>query len=133
MPGATPIRHSIPPDGTTINEVREVRIQFTEGIEIEFSRIELEPAEGASVTLISPRRRQVFKGHPVPVTFNFAKGKRGEHVHAHVDGEVVGMFKSEKGTLTGTQSGKHILEFRAVARDHQTELDATATVELIVQ
>jgi uncharacterized membrane protein len=97
------------------------------------TNVKLEPADGASVTLISPRNGQEFKSDQIPVSFSFVKGKRGEHVHAYVDGQLMGMFKSETGTLTGIQPGRHILELRAVARDHQTELDATATVEFIVK
>jgi hypothetical protein len=93
----------------------------------------LAPAEGANVTLISPRSGQEFKSDQIPVSFTFVKGKRGEHVHAYVDGRLMGMFKSETGTLTGIQPGRHILELRAVAQDHQTELDATAAVEFIVK
>jgi hypothetical protein len=92
-----------------------------------------EPAEGASITLISPRSGQVFKGDQVPVTFTFVKGKRGEHVHAYVDGRLMGMFKSEKGTLTGIPPGRHNLELRPVTADHQTELDAIAAVEFMVE
>jgi putative copper export protein len=93
----------------------------------------LDPAEGARITLISPRSGQVFKGDQVPVTFTFVKGKRGEHVHAYVDGRLMGMFKSEKGTLTGIPPGRHNLELRPVTGDHQTELDAIAAVEFMVE
>jgi hypothetical protein len=32
----------------------------------------------------------------VPVQFKLTKGKRGHHAHAYVDGELMGMFESEK-------------------------------------
>jgi putative copper export protein len=93
----------------------------------------LEPAEGASVKILSPSPQQAFVGDKVPLKFNFTKGKRGQHVHAYVDGELMGMFESKQGTLNGIRPGRHILELRVVAADHQTELDATDRIEFIVK
>ena len=88
----------------------------------------LQPAEGASVKIVSPKNGQVINGDKVPLDFQMAKGKRGEHVHAYVDGEMMGMFKSAKGTLTGVKPGKHTLELRVATPDHNTELNATDKV-----
>ena len=88
----------------------------------------LQPAEGASVKIVSPKNGQVINGDKVPLEFQMAKGKRGEHVHAYVDGEMMGMFKSAKGTLTGIKPGKHTLELRVATPDHNTELNATDKV-----
>jgi len=88
----------------------------------------LQPAEGASVKIVSPKADEVLKGDKVPLEFKLTKGKRGEHVHAYVDGEMMGMFKSEKGTLNGIKPGKHTLELRVVTADHNTELNATDKV-----
>jgi hypothetical protein len=88
----------------------------------------LHPADGASVKIITPKEGQVFKGDSVPLEFTLKKGKRGEHVHAYVDGEMAGMFKSKKGTLTGIKPGRHTLELRVATPDHNTELDATDRV-----
>jgi hypothetical protein len=88
----------------------------------------LQPAEGASVKIISPTAGQVIKGDKVPLQFKLTKGKRGEHVHAYVDGEMMGMFKTEKGTLNGLKPGQHTLELRVVTADHNTELAATDKV-----
>ncbi len=85
----------------------------------------LQPAEGASVKIISPKAGEVLKGDKIALQFKLTKGKRGEHVHAYVDGEMVGMFKSTKGTLNGIKPGKHTLELRVTTADHNTELDAT--------
>lgn len=85
----------------------------------------LQPAQGAAVKIISPKAGEVFKGEKVPLEFKLTKGKRGEHVHAYVDGEMVGMFKSAKGTLNGIKPGKHTLELHVTTADHNTELDAT--------
>jgi len=93
----------------------------------------LKPAEGASVKIVSPKEGQAFKSDEVPLRFKLTKGKRGEHVHAYVDGELMGMFKSEKGTLTGIKQGQHILELRVVAEDDVTELDATDKVRFVVK
>ena len=93
----------------------------------------LQPAEGASVKILAPKEGQVFKGDEVPLQFKMTKGKQGEHVHAYVDGELMGMFMSEKGTLTGIKPGQHILELRVVAKDHQTELDASDKVRFVVK
>jgi len=65
----------------------------------------LKPAQGASVKIITPKAGQVFKGDSVPLEFQLKKGKIGEHVHAYVDGEMAGMFKSAKGTLNGLKPG----------------------------
>jgi transcription antitermination factor NusG len=85
----------------------------------------LQPAEGAAVKIISPKVGVTIKGDKVPLQFKLTKGKRGEHVHAYIDGEMVGMFSSEKGTLNGIKPGKHSLELRVTTTDHNTELDAT--------
>ena len=66
----------------------------------------LQPAEGASVKIVSPKDGQVINGDKVPLEFKMTKGKRGEHVHAYVDGELMGMFKTEKGTLNGIKAGQ---------------------------
>lgn len=84
----------------------------------------LKPAQGASVKIISPKAGEVIKGDAVPLEFKMTKGKIGEHVHAYVDGEMAGMFKSAKGTLTGVKPGKHTLELRVATSDHNTELNA---------
>jgi hypothetical protein len=91
-------------------------------------RSALKPAQGASVKIISPKSGQAFKGDSVPLEFEMKKGKIGEHVHAYIDGEMTGMFKSTKGTLNGLKSGRHTLELRVATGDHITELDATDTV-----
>ena len=93
----------------------------------------LSPTEGASVKTLAPTKDQVFTSDQVPLRFELVKGKAGHHTHAYVDGELMGMFKSEKGTLTGLKPGKHTLELRVVASDHKTELDAADKVEFSVQ
>ena len=93
----------------------------------------LQPAEGASVKIISPKAGEVLKGDKIPLQFKLTKGKRGEHVHAHVDGEMAGMFKTTKGTLNGIKPGKHTLELRVTSAAHNTELDATDRIEFVVK
>ena len=97
------------------------------------TKTELKPAEGASVEIVSPKAEQVFKGDRVPLWFKLTKGKRGHHVHAYVDGELMGMFESRQGTLNGIRPGRHVLELRVVAEDHQTELDARDRIEFVVK
>jgi hypothetical protein len=91
------------------------------------------PAEGASIKIVAPSKGQVLKGDKVPVEYKLVKGKRGHHAHAYVDGELMGMFESVKGTLNGVKPGKHVLELRVVASDHSTELDASDKVEFTVK
>jgi len=93
----------------------------------------LQPAEGASVKIVTPKNGQEFKGDQVPLEFKLKKGKRGNHVHAYVDGELMGMFSSEKATLTGIKPGKHTLELRVVTNDHVTELNATDRTSFVVK
>ena len=93
----------------------------------------LNPAEGASIEIISPKPEQVLKGDKVPLRFKLIKGTRGHHVHAYVDGELMGMFESREGTLNGIRPGRHVLELRVVAEDHQTELDASDRVTFVVE
>jgi hypothetical protein len=93
----------------------------------------LKPAEGARIKILSPTKGQVIKGDKVPIEFKLTKGKRGHHAHAYVDGQLMGMFESAKGTLNGIKPGKHTLELRVVADEHQTELDATDRVEFEVK
>jgi len=97
------------------------------------SKPALKPAEGAIIKIISPKKDQVFKGDKVPLEFRLTKGKRGHHAHAYVDGELMGMFENEKGILNGIKPGKHTLELRVVAEDHQTELNAIDKVEFAVK
>jgi len=87
----------------------------------------LKPAEGAKVQIVSPKPGAVFTGDKVPLEYKLTKGKRGAHVHAYVDGDMMGMFESEKGNLNGIKPGKHTLELRVVTADH-TELNATDKV-----
>ena len=87
----------------------------------------LKPAEGASVKIVSPKAGEVITGDKVPLEYKLTKGKRGAHVHAYVDGEMMGMFESDKGNLNGIKPGKHTLELRVVTADH-TELNATDKV-----
>jgi hypothetical protein len=96
-------------------------------------RPSLSPAEGASIKILSPTKGQVLKGDKVPVAYRLIKGKRGHHAHAYVDGELMGMFESEKGTLNGIKPGKHTLELRVVASDHETELDAKDQIEFTIK
>ena len=94
----------------------------------------LEPAEGAKVTILSPKEGQVFRSDEVPMRYEFVKGKRGNHLHAYIDGKLMGMFSDPNGgTLTGIQPGKHVLELRVTTEDHITELDARDKVEFAVQ
>ncbi|HLN85763.1 MAG TPA: hypothetical protein VK200_04860 [Candidatus Limnocylindrales bacterium] len=93
----------------------------------------LKPAEGASIKILVPTKGQTFKGDKVEIQYKLTKGKRGHHAHAYVDGELMGMFESDKGTLNGVKPGKHILELRVVANDHTTELDAKDRVEFVVK
>ena len=92
-----------------------------------------QPAEGASIKIISPAKGEVLKGDKVPLAYKLTKGKRGHHAHVYVDGELMGMFESERGTLNGIKPGKHTLEMRVVASDHVTELDAIDRVEFTVK
>ena len=93
----------------------------------------LAPAEGASIKIVMPTKGQTFKGDKVEISYKLTKGKRGHHAHAYIDGELMGMFESDKGTLNGIKSGKHVLELRVVATDHSTELDASDKVEFMVK
>ena len=93
----------------------------------------LQSAEGAKVKILSPTPGQIFATDQVPLSFKLTKGKRGDHVHAYIDGELMGMFLSKQGALNGIRPGIHVLELRVVAEDHQTELDARDRVEFVVK
>jgi putative copper export protein len=93
----------------------------------------IQPAEGASVQILSPKNGEVVAGDHVPISFKLVGGKSGHHAHAYVDRELMGMFESLQGTLTGIGPGRHTLELRVVAADHQTELDASDKVEFVVK
>jgi hypothetical protein len=91
------------------------------------------PADGASVKILAPTKDQIFQKDQIPLKFKLVKGKRGHHVHAYVNGELMGMFNGQSGTLTGIKPGKHVLELRVVAEDHQSELDAIDRVPFVVK
>jgi hypothetical protein len=88
----------------------------------------LQPAQGASVKIIAPVNNQSVAGDRVELRFKLTKGQQGHHAHAYIDGELIGMFEGNRGTLNGIKPGKHVLELRVVADDHQTELDASDKV-----
>ncbi len=91
------------------------------------------PAQGAGVKILAPKTGEMFAGDRVPLRFALIAGKRGHHVHAYVDGELMGMFDGRAGTLNGLKPGRHTLELRVVAADHQSELDAFDRVEFMVK
>ena len=88
----------------------------------------LQPAQGAKIEIIAPVNNQSVTGDRVELRFNLTKGNQGHHAHAYIDGELIGMFEGNGGTLNGIKPGRHMLEVRVVADDHQTELDATDKV-----
>jgi hypothetical protein len=91
------------------------------------------PADGASIKILSPTKDQIFQKDQIPLEFKLVKGKRGHHVHAYVNGELMGMFNSQTGTLNGIKPGKYVLELRVVAEDHKSELDAIDQVHFVVK
>jgi putative copper export protein len=96
---------------------------------------QFKPAHGVGVKILSPKPGQMYKDDRVPIQFTLTKGKGKGchcHVHAYVDNELMGMFETEKGTLTGIAPGKHVLRLRVVEADHTTELDAADEVDFIV-
>ena len=99
----------------------------------------LKPAEGARVKILSPKNGDQVRGNEVELHFELVKGKRGNHVHAYVDEELMGMFGKDEGTLngmgtlTGIRPGHHTLELRVVTKEHNTELDAIDRVKFMVK
>jgi putative copper export protein len=91
------------------------------------------PAQGASVKILAPTNGAIVSADRMTLKFTLRTGKRGHHVHAYVDGELMGMFESKTGTLNGLKPGRHILEVRVVAANHQSELDAFDQVEFMVK
>jgi putative copper export protein len=106
---------------------------FQSHVHAQAPEIRRSPAEGAAVTILTPAQGQTFSGDRVPLKFNLNKGKRGHHVHAYVDGELMGMFETRGGTLNGIKPGQHTLELRVVMADHRTELDATDKVTFMTK
>ena len=93
-----------------------------------------EPAEGAKIKILSPKEGEVFASDEIPLRYEFDKGKKGNHLHAYIDGRLMGMFSDPSaGTLTGIQPGKHVLELRVTMEDHTTELDAKDKVDFVVK
>ncbi len=91
------------------------------------------PAQGASVKVLAPSNGAVVSADRMSIKFTLSTGQRGHHVHAYVDGELMGMFQSKTGTLNGLKPGRHRLELRVVAEDHHSELDAFDQVEFMVK
>jgi hypothetical protein len=92
----------------------------------------LQPSDGASVKIITPKNGQQIKGRSVPIEFALIKGKHGAHVHAYVDGQMMGMFTGTRGTLSGIRAGEHTLELRVGTADHK-ELEAIDRVSFVTQ
>jgi hypothetical protein len=118
----------LPPGVHSLHQVALAKQSVTNG-----APPALAPAEGAAVKILTPTADQAFAGDKIPLRFAFTAGKRGHHVHAYIDGELMGMFESSAGTLNGIGPGRHTLELRVVAEDHQTELKATDRTEFIVK
>lgn len=93
----------------------------------------LKPTEGASIEILSPKEGQIFKGDAIRVRTKMVKGRIASHIHAYVDGKLTCVFGTEKGTLTGIKPGRHTLKVHLVAEDHETQLNATDTVDFVVQ
>jgi copper transport protein len=91
------------------------------------------PAGGAEIKILSPREGEFVHGDQVPIVYRMVRGQSGQHAHAYVDGELMGMFETQNGTLTGIAPGEHTLELRVVAADHQTELDASDKIHFVVK
>jgi putative copper export protein len=91
------------------------------------------PAQGASVKILAPNNGAIVSADRMTLKFTLRPGKLGHHVHAYVDGELMGMFQSKTGTLNGLKPGRHRLELRVAAEDHQNELDAFDQVEFMVK
>lgn len=91
------------------------------------------PARGAAIKILAPREGEAVRGDEVPIAFRISGGESGSHAHAYIDGELMGMFESQNGTLTGIMPGAHTLELRVVAADHQTELDASDKIHFVVK
>jgi len=125
------VKHGTGEEGSTHHSTTEHKHRTDDQRALE--KKDLQPAEGASVKILSPKEGQVFKGDKIPVHFEFVKGKRGHHIHAYVDGELMGMFETEQGTLTGIQPGKHVLEVRVATQEHGRELDAKDTVDFVAE
>lgn len=123
--GATGLLTLLPPGVHAVHQ--------TSAASANTSILQFQPAEGASVRILSPKPQQIFAGDSVPLKFELTRGKLGHHVHAYVDGQLMGMFESDEGTLNGIPSGRHTLELRVVAADHQTELDAQDRIEFIIK
>lgn len=94
---------------------------------------DLKPAQGASVKITVPYESESFKSGDIPLEFKMQKGRVGSHVHAYVDGKLMGMFESQKGTLTGIAPGRHTLELRVATKDHNAELHARDSIDFFVQ
>lgn len=133
-PGAHSL-HANPAGGNRIEAAGRITTALTKlWAAVVSSQSELQPAEGAKVTILSPKSDEALKGDEIPMRYEFIKGKRGNHLHAYIDGVLMGMFSDpERGVLTGIQPGRHTLELRVVAQDHVTELDATASVRFLVR
>lgn len=93
----------------------------------------LSPAAGVEVKIVSPREGEIVHGDKIPIAFRIVHGKSGDHAHAYVDGELMGMFETQNGTLTGIAPGEHTLELRVVAEDHMTELAASDKIHFVVK
>ena len=91
------------------------------------------PAQGASVKIVEPKNGAIVTADRMPLKFTLRGGEHGDHVHAYIDGELMGMFQSKSGTLNGLKPGRHTLELRVVAADHQSELDAYDRLEFTVK
>ena len=92
----------------------------------------LQPAEGAKIKILAPTKGETIKGNKVEIHYQLTKGKRGHHAHAYVDGELMGMFESAKGTLNGVKPAM-CWNCASSPQDHDTKLDATDKVTFTVK
>jgi hypothetical protein len=62
-----------------------------------------------------------------------AGGQSGATIKPNGWRELMGMVTGKQGMLNGIKPGRHVLELRVVAEDHQTELDAQDRIEFVVK
>jgi putative copper export protein len=125
--GATGLLTALPPGVHAVHQPAPPAPQTNGAVEKTYL-----PAQGSSVKILAPKNGAIVSADRMSIKFILRTGKQGHHVHAYVDGELMGMFQSKTGTLNGLKPGRHSLELRVVAEDHQSELDAFDRVEFTV-
>jgi hypothetical protein len=96
-------------------------------------------ADETSLTIVTPVDGAVIESSKIPITTQFIRGTRGDHLHIYVDGVFAKTTKRETITLWDVRDGERTIEVRAASREkdekgvEHKEIGVNASVKVLVK